>query len=210
MKIKLQLVILFLLAASCSSSRLVDEYVNSETPNFQANKILVVGLTPDLEMRRQFEYSLVDALEAEDVNAVKSVDFFISNFNENDQYENNLETIEKDLLNAGFDAVIFSKVTGQESKVTITQSYRNFAKSFESFQVYYNDNRPVYNSGQMEDYPVYNTETRLYCLCLGKERDLIWRGKIDIVDPPKASTTIRNYVKTLLRALKKHRLLIKE
>ncbi|MDP2688148.1 MAG: hypothetical protein Q8O62_13055 [Aequorivita sp.] len=192
----------------CSSSRLVDEYVNTETPNFQANKVLVVGLTPDGDMQRQFEYSLVQALEAENVIAVKSVDIFGSTFIENNQSEENLETIEKDLLKAGFDAVLFSKVTGQESKVTITQSYRNLAKSFESFQVYYNENKPVYGSGHTEDYSVYNTETSLYCLCPGKDQDLIWRGKIDIVDPPVAATTIRDYVKTLIRSLKKNNLLI--
>ena len=208
MKIKIQIVVLIFFAVSCSSSRLVDEYVNAETPNFQANKVLVVGLTPDADMRRQFEYSLVQALEAENVIAEKSVDFFGSTFIDNNQSEENLKSIKKDLLNAGFDAVLFSKITGQESKVTITQSYRNLAKSFESFQVYYNENRPIYGSGQPEDYPVYNTETSLYCLCPGKDRDLIWRGKIDIVDPPATATTIRDYVKTIISSLKKNNILI--
>ena len=196
------------LLSGCSSSRLVDEYVNTESPNFQANKVLVVGLTPDGVLQRQFEYSLVKALEDEDVIAVKSVDFFESTFNENNQSEENLKNIEKELLVAGFDAVLFSKVTGQESKVTIGQSYRNLTKSFESFSDYYNENRPVYSNQQIEDYPVYNTETSLYCLCPGKDRDLIWRGKIDIVDPPEASSTIRDYVKTLIQTLKKNNLLI--
>ncbi len=196
------------LVSSCSTSRLLDEYVNAETPNFQANKLLVVGLIPNGGLQRQFEYSLVQALEADDVIAVKSVDYFESTFIDNNQSEDNLENIEKELLNAGFDAVLFSKVTGQESKATIAQSYRNLTKSFESFSDYYSENRPVYGSEQVEDYAVYNTETSLYCLCPGKEHDLLWRGKIDIVDPPKAATTIRDYVKTLVHALKKNNLLI--
>jgi hypothetical protein len=200
---------LFLIVLSgCSSSRLVDEYVNAESPNFQANKVLVVGLTPDGGLQRQFEYSLVQALETENVIAVKSVDYFESTFNENNQSEENLQNIEKELLNAGFDAVLFSKITGQESKVTLSQSYRNLTKSFESFNDYYNENRPVYGKELTEDYAVYNTETSLYCLCPSKDRDLIWRGKIDIVDPPKATTTIRDYVKTLVSALKKNNVLI--
>jgi len=192
----------------CSSSRLVDEYRNAETPNFQANKVLVVGLTSDPVLQRQFEYSLQQALETEDVIAVKSVDYFESTFSDNNQTEENLKNIENELLTAGFDAVLFSKVTGQESKVTIGQSYRNLTKSFESFSDYYTENRPVYGNEQIEDYPVYNTETSLYCLCPGKERDLIWRGKIDIVNPPGASSTIRDYVKTLVKTLKKNNLLI--
>lgn len=196
-----------LLLFGCSSSRLVDEYVNSESPNFQTRKVMVVGLTPDSVLQRQFEYSLVKALEAEKVIAVKSVDYFQSTFNENNQSEENLNTLENELLNAGFDAVLFSKITGQESKVTIGQSYRNLKKSFETFSDYYNENKPVYGNPQTEDYPVYNTETSLYCLCPGKEQDLIWRGKIDIVNPPAAASTIRDYVKTLVHRLKKNNLL---
>ncbi|MDC8001345.1 hypothetical protein POV26_09865 [Aequorivita todarodis] len=200
--------VIIILFASCSSSRLVDEYINAESPNFQANKVLVVGLTPNGGLQRQFEYSLVNALEAENVNAIKSVDYFEEPVNEIDQSEENLANLEKQLMDAGFDAVLFSKVTGQESKVTIGQSYRNLAKSFESFSDYYNENKPVYGSSQIEDYPVYNTETSLYCLCPGKDRDLIWRGKIDIVDPPGAASTIRDYVKKLVKTLKKNNLLI--
>tara|TARA_R110000851_G_scaffold190370_1_gene340920 strand:- start:238785 stop:239417 length:633 start_codon:yes stop_codon:yes gene_type:complete len=206
---KLLVITIFVtLLSGCSSSRLVDEYINTEAPNFQANKVLVVGLTPDAVLQRQFEYSLSQALEAEGVITVKSVEYFESTFSENNQTEENLKSIENELLNAGFDAVLFSKVTGQESKVTIGQSYRNLAKSFESFSDYYNENRTVYGNEQIEDYPVYNTETSLYCLCPGKERDLIWRGKIDIVNPPGAASTIRDYVKTIVQTLKRNNLLI--
>jgi hypothetical protein len=208
MKRLFTLLVFTVLFASCSSSRLVDEYINTESLNFQASKVLVVGLTPDGGLQRQFEYSLVNALEAENLTAVKSIDYFEVAADQIDQSEENLANLEKQLIDAGFDAVLFSKVTGQESKVTIVQSYRNIAKSFESFSDYYSENRPAYRSGQTEDYPVYNTETSLYCLCPGTERDLIWRGKIDIVDPPRAATTIRDYVKTLVQTLKKNDLLI--
>ncbi len=201
------LVIIFLFA-NCSSSRLVDEYINAETPNFQANKVLVVGLTPHGGLQRQFEYSLQQALEAEDVIAIKSVDYFEEPVHEINQSEENLANLEKQLIDAGFDAVLFSKVTGQESKVTMAQSYRNIARSFESFSDYYSENKPVSASEQLEEYAVYNTETSLYCLCPGKERDLIWRGKIDIVDPPAATASIRDYVRTLIQALKRNNLLI--
>ncbi len=208
MKRLITLLVFVFLLSSCSTNRLVDEYLNAENSNFQATKVLVVGLTPDGGLQRQFEYSLVKALEAENVIAVKSVDYFEIPFNENNQSEADLVNLERQLLNAGFDAVLFSKVTGQENKVTIAQSYRNLTKSFESFSDYYNENRPVYGKEQTEDYPIYNTETSLYCLCPDKERDLIWRGKIDIVDPPGAATTIRDYVKTLVQTLKKNQLLI--
>lgn len=193
---------------SCSSSRLVDEYKNIESANFQANKVLVIGLTPDGGLQRQFEYSLVKALESENIKAVKSVDYFQDPLDNMDQSEENLANLKQELINAGFDAVLFSKVKGQENKVSLAQSYRNLSKSFQSFSDYYNENRIITGKQNLEDYPVYNTETSLYCLCPDKERDLIWRGKIDIVDPPGAATTIRDYVKTLINTLKKNNLLV--
>ena len=207
MKRLFTLLVFPLLFSSCSTSRLVGEYVNPETPNFRFNKVLVVGLTPDGGLQRQFEYSLVKALKAENVIAVKSVDFFESTIFENNQSEENLANLEIELLKAGFDAVLFSKVKGQESKVTLAQSYRNLSKSFQSFSDYYNENRPVHKNEQIEDYPVYNAETSLYCLCPDRKQDLIWRGSIDIIDPPGAEKTIKDYVKTLVRTLKKNKLL---
>ncbi|WP_347374944.1 lipoprotein [Aequorivita sp. Q41] len=210
MKKIIAITVVVLLLTGCSSIRIVDEYVNTEMPNFQANKVLVVGLTPDGGLQREFEYSLVKALKENNIIAVKSVDYFESTISENNKTEENLSNFENELLAAGFDAVLFSKVTGQENKVSITQSYRNISKSFETFSDYYYENKPIQNTEQTEDYPVYNTETSLYCLCPGVDRDLIWRGKIDIIDPPKPITSIREYVSTLLRALKKNKLLIVE
>ncbi|WP_313114371.1 hypothetical protein [Aequorivita sediminis] len=207
MKNILFLLVLMILFVSCSSSRLVDEYINKENPNFQAQKVLVVGLTPDGGLKRQFEYSLVKALKDENIIAVKSVDYFESNVNEIDQSEENLEALKKQLLNQSFDAVLFSKIVGQENKVTMAQSYRNLTRSFRSFNDYYNENKVIYESNQIEDYPVYNTETSLFCLCPGRNNDLIWRGKIDIVNPPSAATSTRDYVNTLMQALKKNKLL---
>ncbi|MCG2431880.1 hypothetical protein [Aequorivita xiaoshiensis] len=208
MKNLVLLFVLVILIAGCSSSRLVDEYINKESPNFQAQKVLVVGLTPDGGLQRQFEYSLVKALKDKNIIAIKSVDYFKSNVNEIDQSEENLEALKKQLLNESFDAVLFSKIVGQENKVTMAQSYRNLKRSFQSFNDYYNENKVVYGNDHIEDYPVYNTETSLFCLCPGRNNDLIWRGKIDIVNPPTAATSIRDYVNTLMQALKKNNLLV--
>lgn len=208
MKRLFTLFVFTLLFTSCSTSRLVGEYINPESGDFRANKVLVVGLTPDGGLQRQFEYSLVQALKAENVIAVKSLDYFGSSVDENNQTEENLANLENELLKAGFDAVLFSKVKGQESKVTLAQSYRNLSRTFQSFSDYYNENRIISGKENSEDYPVYNTETSLYCLCPDKEQDLIWRGNIDIIDPPGTETTIRDYVKTLVRRLKKNSLLI--
>ena len=201
------LAIVFLFS-SCSTSRLVDEFVNTESINFQSSKVLIIALTPNEDLKKQFEYKLMKALESKSVIAIRSVDYVESNLNVKNQTEKDLKNIEKELLTAGFDAVLFSKLVGQQNRVSLSQSYRNLSKSFESFSDYYYENRPVYNSQEIEKYPVYNTETSLYCLCPGEESDLIWRGQIDIVNPSGVQSTIIDYVKTLMRTFKKNKILV--
>lgn len=208
MKLLITMLIFSTLTISCSSSRLVDQYINPERPNFQAAKVLVVGLSVDQDLQRQFEYNLATALKDENLDAVQSVDYFKENIHQIEQTEENLDSLRLRLMHDGFDAVLFTKVTGQENKVNIGQSYRNIAKSFQTFNEYYKENSPVYNSTQPENYSVYNTETSLYCLCPEKKRDLIWRAQIDVVDPEGITSTIRNYVKTLINSLKRNNVLI--
>ncbi len=183
----------------------MEQYVNPETTDFKPQKILVIGLTPDGGLQRQFEYSMVKALEDQNVNAVKSVDLYGEPFEISQDIENNWEKFQSDLLKSGFDSVLLSKITGQETRVTIAQSYRNLVRTFETFDTYYKENRTISESGQLEDYPVLNTESSLYCLCPDRENDLIWRGNIDIVNAPDSQKTIRDYVNTLVRALRKNR-----
>ena len=207
MKQFLGVFMLFFVFFGCSTSRLVEQYSNLEKADFRPQKILVVGLTPDGGLQRQFEYSMLRALEGQNVIAVKSVDLFGEPFKVSEDLENDWKVFEAELLDAGFDTVLFSKITGQESRVTVAQSYRNMVRTFETFGDYYKENRDIPESGQLEDYPVLNTETSMYCLCPDRKNDLIWRGNIDIVNAPDPQKTIRDYVKTLIRTLKQNRLL---
>lgn len=192
-----------ILLSSCSSSRLVEQYSNPETPDFKPQKMLVVGLTPDGGLQRQFEFSMVKALGDHHVNAVKSVDLYGEPFRISEDSDGQLEIFESELIKAGFDAVLFSKITGQESRVTLAQSYRNLVRTFDTFGDYYKENRNIQENGRLEDYPVLTTETSLYCLCPDRKNDLIWRGSIDIVNAPNSQETIRDYIKVLKKALRR-------
>ncbi|MAN60121.1 MAG: hypothetical protein CMC08_09835 [Flavobacteriaceae bacterium] len=191
----------------CSSSKLVNEWRNPETPAFMAGKILIVGISPDIEMRRTFETHLANELEKHDMIAVRSVDFFESSFTTSTKSEAQLSLIENQLVEAGFDAVLFSKVVGSESKVTLVKAFRNMEKTFASFRDYYYENQDVYQR-EMESYQVYNTETLLYCICPHRDRELLWRGEIDVVAPSKTRKSIADYVRTLLTAFEEQQLLV--
>lgn len=200
------MLILFLLGA-CSSSKIVDQYTNPEASSFRANKVLIVGLTPDGGMQKQFEYTLAKALTDRNINGVRSVDYFESRGGFIEPTAADWQSLESELISAGFDAVLFSKSLGAHSRVSLAQAYRNMTSTFESFSEYFYLNRQNPPSPPTEGHEVFKTETSLYCLCPETEHDLIWRGEIDIVDPVNVDKTVQDYVKTLIRTLNRKTLL---
>lgn len=200
--------VLFVLTTSCSSSKLVQEWKSPDAYNFEANKVLVIGISADTELRRTFESKVTQALEKKNVIAVKSVDFFEKSFTDQKQSEAQLDEIENNLLEAGFDAILFAKITGQESRVSLGQSYRNLTGNNDSFKEYYYTYQHIYSNDRAEEYQVYHTETSIYCICPGKDRDLLWQGEIKIVDAERVEKNINDYIKILLNALEDRQLLI--
>ena len=197
-----------LLLTSCSSTRLVNQWHNPETPVYAANKVLVIGMSADDELRGSFEEQLKNALEEEGVSAVRSIDFFETSFTDQKTAEKDLEKFEYTLLEAGFDVILISKITGTESKVSMVRAMRGFNDDFMNFKDYYYSNQQVYSKAARESHKVYHTETSAFCICPGKERELLWRGQFDIVDPYSRKRNVVNYVNVLIRTLGENQMLI--
>ena len=195
--------------ASCSSSKLVNEWRSPDAVNFEANKVLIVGLAQDKAVRRQFESQLTAQLEKNNVIAVKSIDFFEESFMDVQKTEEEMDAIEKQLTDAGFDAILFSKVIGSENKVTLSKAIRDFDETFDSFREdFYESRNTFYRDREYHAYTVYHAETNLYCICPDKERELLWSGNIDVIESDNRERSIRNYVKTLIDILEEKQLLI--
>jgi hypothetical protein len=203
---------LFLIASvvlwSCSSTRIVEEWESPDTPVYEANKILVIGMTADTQLRRTFEDKLASGLEKKKIIAVKSIDFFEGSFTDSDKTNEELNIIEDQLLDAGFDSVMISRITGTEEKVTAVRAVRGFVNDFQNFKDYYRTNQELYRKNNTESYRVYHTETTVFCICPGEERELLWRGRIDIVDPYNRERNVNEYVRTLLKNLEEKELVI--
>ena len=108
--IYLGIVLILWVVSGCSSTKLVQQYKNPDTVNFEANKVLVVGISADAELRRTYEKKMTEDLDKQGVIAVKSIDFFETSFTDNKKSLAQLDNIEQRLLNAGFDAILFTKV----------------------------------------------------------------------------------------------------
>lgn len=187
----------------------MNEWKSPDIDEFKTNKVLVIGITPDPVTRRTFEQKLTSNLDKNGVIAVKSIDFFEKSFNEVKRTESQLNQIEDQLMEAGFDAVMFTTVTDSENKVTVTQSLKDLNNTIGSFRDYYYSNQHVYYEEYGKDvYQIYHTETSLYCICPGEERNLIWKGFIDIIDPQKMERSVSEYVKVLIKGLEEQQLLM--
>lgn len=195
--------ITLILFGSCSSSKVIDQYSNPENSDFIPQKILVVGLAPNAVLQKQFEFTFVQALENLNIDAAKGVEFFGEDISVVEKYGEEMETLKDDLIEAGFDAVFFSRITGRDTKITFAQSYRSLIGTFEVIDEYSEKDIKQHNIANSEDYPIHHTETLFYCLCPDKENDLIWKGNIDIVNPNSSEEAIQDYVKALLKALRK-------
>jgi hypothetical protein len=194
--------------SNCATTKLIDQWKSPDTPVYEANKILVVGMSSNAEIRRNFEEELSKSLEKEGVVAVRSIDFFENVFQLEEKTEKEMDLIENSLLEAGFDSVIFSKVIGAEEKVTLMQAYKNFNRDFLNFKEYYIENQSLYSARQTDSYKIYHTETSVFCICEGKERELLWKGNIDLVAPEKRNKSIKQYVKVLRNALEENEIVI--
>ena len=47
----------------------------------------------------------------------------------------------------------------------------------------------------------------MYCICPTKDRELLWRGYIDITDPSSTKETVEDYIKLLMFVLEEQQLI---
>ncbi len=205
------LIITIVVLSGCSSSELVENWKNPDIDTFEAQKVLVIGITPDANNRKIFEKKLVSELKKNGVQAVKSADFFEQSFTTSPRTEDELMALESQLLEKGFDAILLSKVLGVEDRVTVVKAYRNLDKTFRSFKEDYYENQEIYHDEDYyEEYQIFHAESSLYCICPDKERELIWKGSIDITEPENTKKAVNDYVNVVIWALKGQQLLIIE
>lgn len=199
----------FLSLSSCSDSTLVENWKNPEIETFQSQKVLVLAMSSDVENRVMFENLLVDKLLKKGVNATNSDALFNTHFTSRPRTEEELQELETDMLLAGYDAILVSKVTGSEQKGTLLQNYLKFNDTFNNFGEDYIANQRVYGTNErIESYTVYHAQSILYCICPDKERQLIWRGAIDVTKLDTSKKAIKDYINMLLFALEEQNLLI--
>ena len=193
---------------SCSSTQLVSNWKDPDTVLFHANKVLIVGMTVNEKVREDFEVKLKAAFEKRDVEAVRSLDLFDVKFTDAKQSEKQLSEVEKQLLDKDFDAILFTKVIGSEKKKTLRTRLSNIEGYLSTFQDDYLRHQGIYYEDDYYDtFTVFHAQTALYCICVGKERQTIWKAGIDITDPQNFEKSVDEYVKLVVLAMEEQNLI---
>ncbi len=198
------LLLIVLLSLNCSTSDLVDSWKNPEIDSYEATKVLIVGMTSNSAARMAFEDQVTKEYALREIEAVPSYRYF----DHEKKSEEDLLTIENKLLADGFDTILFSKIVGSESKERLSDSYKDVDKTYRKFRDDYYTNQDIYyNPKYYEQYTIYHAETSLYCICTTKERELIWKGFIDIIDPTDIKETVDDFVKLMIFILEENKVL---
>jgi hypothetical protein len=195
----------------CSSTEMIENWKNPDIVIFDASKVLLVGISNNEKARINFENKLQKEFDNRNVEAVRSLDVFDVNFTDSKRTEKDLDALEQSLLDKDFDAILLTKIVGSESRQSFRKSIDDLYTNREGFNEDYRRHQDIYYQDEYyETYTVYNAETSLYCICMGKERSLIWRGSIDILDPDNVEKTIKDYVRLLVVAMEEQDLIFRK
>jgi len=202
---------LVIILMGCSSAELVENWKNPDIVIFDASKVLVIGMTDNENARDKFERKLKKEFNKRNVEAMRSIDVFDVDFTNSKRSEKELDEVEESLLDKGFDAILLTKITGSENRKTLMRSVNELYNSMEGFKEDYRQHQDIYyEEDYYQNYKVYHAETSLYCICVGKERSLIWRGAIDIVDPRNIEKTIDDYIDLVVLAMEEQDLIFRK
>ncbi|MFD0798722.1 hypothetical protein ACFQZJ_14715 [Maribacter chungangensis] len=201
-KKQLLLFLVVTLLWNCKSTELVSNWKDPDTVLFHAYKVLIVGMTENDTVREEFETKIQAEFQKRNVEAVRSTDLFDVDFRVSEQSEKQLNEVEEQLLDKDFDAILFTKIIGSENKKTLRSRLADTDRLFNTFRDDYLSNQGIfYEDSYYDNYTVFHAETALYCICVGKERETIWRAAIDITEPKNFQKTIDEYIKLVISSM---------
>jgi hypothetical protein len=91
---------------------LVENCKNPDIVLFDAQKVLIVGITNNEDARIKFENELKKEFDKRDVESMRSLDVFDLNFTDSRKTEKELDYFEESLLDKDFDAILLTKIIG--------------------------------------------------------------------------------------------------
>jgi hypothetical protein len=208
---KITLYIIALLTISCASIQRGEHWKNPEVTEFNPKNVLVVGVTPDLDARSNFEFVLVQELNKRNINAIQSTVVFEKLFQDATKTEAEIEAKINTLLTEGFETVLVSAVKGVQENESRSGASPKFDYSLQRFLGGYLASRDDYFSQEdYKKYQVFYVETTIYSLQKDEEKSLVWLDSYNIINPENIAAMTDEYVKKIIKSMEKEKLIPKK
>jgi len=186
------------LVAGCASTKIVNQWTEPDYIARPFKKIVVLGISKETTLRRSFEDEFVAQLRSNGIEAVPSYQLMPE---EGQAAEARLL---KAVKQTGADAAIMTRLVRIERRTQVTPGYYN-PYPFHGFYGWYSSGwAGFYEPPRVYNYDVYTSETSLYDL--SRDR-MVWAGTVQTTDPGDIPKEMKNYVKTVIDALKEKHLL---
>jgi len=205
MKLKYLLKTLFTLSfllsiLSCSSTKtdIIGEWQSENYKKGTISNVLILGIF-SLEkplLRRNFEDGITKAFKNDGINATPSMDHM--------PYDVEIDstTFEKYFKDLNVDAVVASRLLAVDQKRDYQSGYLYtipFSYYYGFYSYYYSGIAYANSSGYLSQDVVVVLETNIYN---SSDKQLIWSGISETMDPDKASDVIYSFGETLVSKLK--------
>jgi len=187
--------LLIILFSSCSSIKLLDSWKSEDFKSFGGKKILVAAKSPDLEIRKSYEKTIVKNLRESGINAIEMHVKFPNFSNKESRTKEENNQIVKQFLNEGINMIMVTSLKNKietrnysiPQSVEIPLEYKN-KHVFES-----NTNDKLLNNKSLNSksqvglknikMTTYVLESITYDLSLEREKQLVNVCLVDVENP---------------------------
>ncbi len=205
---KISFLLVIFIVSSCGSTRLVDSWKNPEFNAFTPKNVMIIGVTQNTTARMLYEEHIKNELNARGIQASQSGLIFENSFKDAKQTEENIEEQVDRLLELGYDTVIISAVKGIDERVSyrdgMPHNYfylRRFGRHYFLYQDIY------FDPGYYNKYKIYHIETTMYNIKPNTDKQLVWVGSYDLVDPLDIKRSVDRYVRVITQSLEAENLI---
>jgi hypothetical protein len=195
-----RVVLLLVVATGCSAARVVNEWRDPEYVAPHVNRILIVAVSRQASIRRAFEDRFVAELRAAGVDAVPSYRYIPE---DGPVVEARLQEA---VTQANADAALITRLVRVERKTEVSPGYYEPAPAltFGFYRTYTAAWLGYYEPPRIYQRDVYISETSLYDL---RRNRLVWSGTVKTDATGDIDKAIKHYVKTVVKALEREKVL---
>jgi hypothetical protein len=191
--------------ANGAAAKLLVSWKNPVYSGSKPQRVLVIGMSGNPEIRADFEDDLSAAIKGDGLEAIPgNTIFFRPHSGELDR-----DYLEGQIRDFKIDTVLVSRLVKVDKTITNIpgQSYAVPYAYYRSFYGYYGTiYRQVYTPDYLREDTAVRVETNLYAATPGSG-DLIWTGTSDSFNPKSAQKVIDGLVKLVVKELKKQGIL---